>query len=80
VADGIFKSQIVPVSIPQKRGKPDLVIEEDEEYKRVDFDKFGKLSTVFQVRFRFHFSISLPKSSGNVYKNNIICSSEKEVQ
>lgn len=44
----VFASQIVPVSVPQKRGKPDLVVAEDEEYKRVNFDKFGKLATVFQ--------------------------------
>lgn len=30
-------------------GKPDVVVTEDEEYKRVNFDKFKKLSTVFQV-------------------------------
>jgi acetyl-CoA C-acetyltransferase len=47
-AKGIFKSQIVPVTIPGKRGKPDTVISEDEEYKRIDFNKFTKLATVFQ--------------------------------
>jgi acetyl-CoA C-acetyltransferase len=47
-ADGVFKSQIVPVSIPQKKGKPDIVVTEDEEYKRVDFDKFTKLNPAFQ--------------------------------
>ncbi|CAL8069390.1 unnamed protein product [Orchesella dallaii] len=45
---GVFKSQIVPVSIPQKKGKPDIVVTEDEEYKKVDFNKFTKLATVFQ--------------------------------
>lgn len=30
-------------------GKPDLIVTEDEEYKRVNFEKFGKLPTVFQV-------------------------------
>jgi hypothetical protein len=30
-------------------GKPDVVVTEDEEYKRVNFDKFKKLSTVFQA-------------------------------
>ncbi|CAO1419767.1 unnamed protein product [Diamesa serratosioi] len=43
-----FDSQITPVNIPQKRGKPDIVVTEDEEYKRVNFDKFGTLGTVFQ--------------------------------
>lgn len=44
-----FKDELVPVSVPQKRGKPDILFSEDEEYKKVNFDKFGKLSTVFQV-------------------------------
>ncbi|XP_077295174.1 acetyl-CoA acetyltransferase 1 isoform X2 [Arctopsyche grandis] len=43
-----FASEIVPVNVPQKRGKPPLIIIEDEEYKRVDFEKFSKLATVFQ--------------------------------
>jgi len=30
-------------------GKPEMVVTEDEEYKRVNFDKFKQLSTVFQV-------------------------------
>ncbi|XP_046403436.1 acetyl-CoA acetyltransferase, mitochondrial [Ischnura elegans] len=47
-ADGAFKSELVEVKIPQRKGKPDVVVNEDEEYKRVDFNKFGKLSTVFQ--------------------------------
>lgn len=44
-----FQSEIVPVKVPQKKGKPDIVISEDEEYKRVNFDKFHSLKTVFQV-------------------------------
>ncbi|KAK0097497.1 hypothetical protein PV326_001481 [Microctonus aethiopoides] len=43
-----FQSEIVPVKVPQKKGKPDVVISEDEEYKRVNFDKFQSLKTVFQ--------------------------------
>jgi len=46
-ADNAFKNEIVPVTVVQKK-KPDIVIVEDEEYKRVDFNKFTKLSTVFQ--------------------------------
>jgi acetyl-CoA C-acetyltransferase len=46
--NGVFDSQIAAVKIPQKRGKPDVVVSEDEEYKKVNFDKFGKLATVFQ--------------------------------
>src|SRR5207245_360152 len=48
-ASGIFKSQIVPVSVPAKRkGQHDVVVSEDEEYKKVDFAKFTNLNTVFQ--------------------------------
>ncbi|XP_012286156.1 acetyl-CoA acetyltransferase, mitochondrial isoform X2 [Orussus abietinus] len=43
-----FKDELVSVNVPQKKGKPDVIFAEDEEYKKVDFDKFGKLSTVFQ--------------------------------
>ena len=45
----IFKDELVPVKVPQKKNKPDLIFEADEEYKRVNFDKFNRLSTVFQV-------------------------------
>ncbi|XP_057318302.1 acetyl-CoA acetyltransferase, mitochondrial-like isoform X2 [Microplitis mediator] len=44
----VFKDEIVPVNVPTKRGMPDLIVNEDEEYKRVNFDKFGELKTVFQ--------------------------------
>lgn len=44
----IFKDELVPVNVPQKKGKPDIVFSEDEEYKRVNFEKFNKLNTVFQ--------------------------------
>ncbi|XP_050544721.1 acetyl-CoA acetyltransferase, mitochondrial [Daktulosphaira vitifoliae] len=45
---GVFSEEIIHVNVPQKKGKPDVIISEDEEYKRVDFDKFKKLNTVFQ--------------------------------
>lgn len=43
---GLFKDEIVPVSIVQK-GKDTLVISEDEEYKKVDFNKIPTLRPVF---------------------------------
>ncbi|XP_017869741.1 PREDICTED: acetyl-CoA acetyltransferase, mitochondrial [Drosophila arizonae] len=46
-SDKVFANEIAPVKIQVKR-KPEQVIAEDEEYKRVNFDKFGQLSTVFQ--------------------------------
>nr|QLI61989.1 acetyltransferase 1 [Streltzoviella insularis] len=44
----VFADEIVPVSVPQKRGAPPQIFAEDEEYKKVNFEKFGKLATVFQ--------------------------------
>ncbi|KAK9877734.1 hypothetical protein WA026_019414 [Henosepilachna vigintioctopunctata] len=44
----VFASELVPVKVPQKKEAPDLIFTEDEEYKRVNFEKFTKLSTVFQ--------------------------------
>jgi len=46
--DGKIQPEIFPVEVAQKRGKPPLVITEDEEYKKINFDKFTKLPTVFQ--------------------------------
>lgn len=44
---GMFKDEIVPVEIPQKSGTP-LIISEDEEYKKVNFDKIPALKPVFE--------------------------------
>lgn len=46
-ANHIFDAEITPVRIQEKR-KPEVIVTEDEEYKRVNFDKFNKLNTVFQ--------------------------------
>ncbi len=43
---GLFKDEIVPVEVPQRKGDP-LVISEDEEYKNVNFDKIPGLRPVF---------------------------------
>ncbi|OWR45428.1 putative acetyl-CoA acetyltransferase [Danaus plexippus plexippus] len=43
-----FVDELIPVSVPQKRGAPPVLFSEDEEYKKVNFEKFNKLSTVFQ--------------------------------
>jgi len=47
-AKGLIQKEIVEVRIPQKKGKPDIVISEDEEYKRFDPARFSKLPTAFQ--------------------------------
>jgi acetyl-CoA C-acetyltransferase len=43
---GFFKSEIVPVSIPQKKGDP-IQVAEDEEFKKVMFDKIPGLRPAF---------------------------------
>lgn len=45
-SNGQFKEEITPVEIPQKKGDP-ILITEDEEYKRVNFDKIPQLRPVF---------------------------------
>ena len=46
-SEGKFAEEVVPVEIPQRKGDP-VIFSEDEEYKAVNFDKIGSLSTVFQ--------------------------------
>lgn len=46
-AAGKFREEVVPVSIPQRKGEP-VHFSEDEEYKAVKFDKIPALPTVFQ--------------------------------
>ncbi len=46
-SEGKFAEEVVPVSIPQRKGDP-ILFAEDEEYKAVNFEKIGKLATVFQ--------------------------------
>lgn len=43
---GAFKGEIIPVEVPQRRGEP-LSITEDEEYKRVKFEKVPNLRPAF---------------------------------
>ncbi len=43
---GYFKEEIIPVEIPQRKGDP-LLMEEDEEFKNVNFDKIPNLRPVF---------------------------------
>lgn len=46
VANGLFDDEIVPVEIPQRKGDP-IIMSEDEEYKNVKFDKIPSLRPVF---------------------------------
>ena len=44
--EGKFQHEIVPVEIPQRKGNP-LIITEDEEFRSVKFDKIPSLNPVF---------------------------------
>ncbi|WP_339786975.1 acetyl-CoA C-acyltransferase [uncultured Imperialibacter sp.] len=44
---GYFKDEIVPVEIPQRKGDP-ILMKEDEEFKNVNFDKIPSLRPVFE--------------------------------
>ena len=45
-ADGKFNEEVVPVEVPQRRGEP-IVISEDEEFKNVKMDRISTLRPVF---------------------------------
>jgi acetyl-CoA C-acetyltransferase len=44
--DGKFKEEVVPVSVPQRRGD-DIIIDEDEEYRNIKMDKVPNLRPAF---------------------------------
>ncbi|SDR08204.1 acetyl-CoA C-acetyltransferase [Chryseobacterium soldanellicola] len=46
-SEGKFAEEVVPVSIPQRKGDP-VIFAEDEEYKAVNFDRIPTLPTVFK--------------------------------
>ena len=45
-SNGNFSEEVVPVSVPQRRGD-DLIVSEDEEYKNVKLEKIPQLRAVF---------------------------------
>lgn len=45
--NGKFRDEIVPVEIPQRKGDP-IIMDEDEEYKNVSFEKIPGLRAVFE--------------------------------
>ncbi len=47
IASGAFKQEIVPVEVPQKKGTP-MVVTDDEEPNRVDLGKLANLNPAFQ--------------------------------
>ncbi len=44
--EGRFKEEIVPVEVPQRKGEP-LLVDEDEDPKRVNLEKMGSLRPAF---------------------------------
>jgi acetyl-CoA C-acetyltransferase len=44
---GLFKEEIMPVEIPQRKGDP-VMVDQDEEFTRTNFDKIPSLRPVFQ--------------------------------
>lgn len=45
-ADGKFKEEVISVEVPQRRGEP-ILVSEDEEYKNVQMDKISSLRPAF---------------------------------
>ena len=43
----LFKSEVTPIEIPQRRGEP-ILVDEDEEFRNINFEKFKKLRPVFK--------------------------------
>jgi acetyl-CoA C-acetyltransferase len=46
IHNGWFKEEIIPVSIPQKKGAP-VVVDQDEEPAKVNFEKIAQLNPAF---------------------------------
>ncbi|MBB3699024.1 acetyl-CoA C-acyltransferase [Flammeovirga yaeyamensis] len=44
--DGIFVNEIIPVAVPQRRGD-DVIVDKDEEFTKVKFEKIPSLRAVF---------------------------------
>ncbi len=44
--EGRFKQEIVPVAVPQRKGEP-LLVDEDEDPKRIDLEKMSRLRPAF---------------------------------
>jgi acetyl-CoA C-acetyltransferase len=45
-ADGKFADEVIPVAVPQRRGEP-VIVNEDEEYRNVKMDKIPQLRAAF---------------------------------
>ena len=45
---GKFNDEVAPITIPGKRGKPDVVVSVDEEYTNIKIDKIASLRPAFK--------------------------------
>jgi acetyl-CoA C-acetyltransferase len=45
--DGKFDNEVVPVSVPQRKGDP-IIVSKDEEFTNVKIDRIPTLNAVFQ--------------------------------
>lgn len=61
--NGIFKEEIVPISVPQRKGDPVQIVE-DEQYKKVDFAKIPTLRPAFSKDGTATAANSSPISDG----------------
>jgi acetyl-CoA C-acetyltransferase len=62
-AKGAFADEIVPVEVPQ-RGKDPIVVKEDEQYTKVNFDKLTTLKPVFEKDGTITAANASPLSDG----------------
>ena len=75
--NGKFKDEIVPVEVPQRRGEP-VMVTEDEEYKKVMLEKIPTLRPVFQKEGSVTAANASTLNDGA--SALIICSKEKAEQ
>ncbi len=62
-ANGSFENEVVAVSVPQKKGDA-LVIKEDENYKKANFEKMRLLKPVFSVNGTVTAANASPMNDG----------------
>ncbi|MEE9438050.1 MAG: acetyl-CoA C-acyltransferase [Saprospiraceae bacterium] len=74
--EGGFKDEIIPVNVPQRRGD-DIIISEDEEYKKVKFEKIPALRPAFSKEGS---ATAANSSTINDGASSIILASEDAVQ
>lgn len=59
---GLFDAEVVPITVKGKKG--DTIIKEDEEYKRIIYEKVPSLKSAFKQGGRITAANSSPLSDG----------------